>query len=187
MSRPSEAEYVNRIDKKTGTMFRMLSQLLQAKAESMIVTRSPEEDSKVDLDNLTLLFGRFFQIRDDFINLRSVTYSEQMGYCEDLDEEKYSFPIVILLSHKPAYRDYVKNLPSASRGYQSWAKVALGDQRVSARDLRGKWKSRSNFIIFGTTSEGYRGGNYQTGDRYWQEECNIAVGDGYSEHLTFLK
>jgi ophiobolin F synthase len=43
------------------------------------------------------------QIRDDNINLQSAEYGNQKGFCEDLDEGKYSYPIVHLLASKPEY------------------------------------------------------------------------------------
>lgn len=35
-----------------------------------------------------------YQIQDDFLNLQSDTYTSNKGFCEDLTEGKYSFPII---------------------------------------------------------------------------------------------
>jgi len=51
-----------------------------------------------ELDNLTVLIGRYFQVRDDYSNLSSPDYAVQKGFCEDLDEGKFSFPIVHALN-----------------------------------------------------------------------------------------
>lgn len=41
------------------------------------------------------LFGVHFQIKDDLINLTDEEYWKSKGFCDDFDEQKYSFPIVI--------------------------------------------------------------------------------------------
>jgi geranylgeranyl diphosphate synthase type 3 len=35
-----------------------------------------------------------YQIQDDYLNLQSDAYTSNKGYCEDLTEGKYSFPII---------------------------------------------------------------------------------------------
>lgn len=91
---PSESEYLIMIDNKTGGMFRLLAQLLQVEG-----TATPQPD----LEHLILLLGRFFQIRDDYMNLQSKEYETQKGFCEDLDEGKFSYPLVHLLAHAPEH------------------------------------------------------------------------------------
>ena len=56
---PSIAEYLRMVDDKTGGLFRMLTR--------MMVAESPVSKnlSDIDLDLLSCLIGRFFQIRDD--------------------------------------------------------------------------------------------------------------------------
>ena len=43
---------------------------------------------------LANLIGIIFQILDDYLNLQSSTYATNKGYCEDLSEGKFSFPVV---------------------------------------------------------------------------------------------
>ncbi|KAF4151442.1 hypothetical protein CNMCM6069_003861 [Aspergillus lentulus] len=95
---PSPAEYLNMVDNKTGGLFRLLLRLMQAEKKGT---------TKVNLDGLTILFGRFFQIRDDYMNLRSGQYTEQKGFCEDLDEGKFSYPIVVCVSNHADFRDLI--------------------------------------------------------------------------------
>ena len=85
---PSISEYLKMVDKKTGGLFRMLTRLM--------VAESPvrEKVSGDDLDLLSCLIGRFFQIRDDYQNLASADYAKQKGFAEDLDEGKYSFSLI---------------------------------------------------------------------------------------------
>jgi len=52
--------------------------------------------------------GVFFQIRDDYINLTSEKYWEKKGFCDDIHEKKYSFPIIRMIRSKAGrYRDLV--------------------------------------------------------------------------------
>ena len=91
---PSESEYLTMVDNKTGVMFRLLTRLMQG------------ENAKehIDFSRLTLLFGRYFQIRDDYMNIASSEYSDQKGFCEDLDEGKISYPLVHCLQDNPVLR-----------------------------------------------------------------------------------
>lgn len=91
---PHEKEYISMIDNKTGGMFRMLLRLMQAESDLIPI---------FDFDHLIVLVGRFFQIRDDYMNLCSSEYSDQKGFCEDLDEGKFCYLIVHCLQNKPEY------------------------------------------------------------------------------------
>ncbi|KAM4055514.1 polyprenyl synthetase domain-containing protein [Hirsutella rhossiliensis] len=82
---PSVGEHLKSVDNKTGGIFRMLLRLMEATSLS---TNNP------DLRCLIILLGRHFGIRDDYQNLCSNDYARQKGFCEDLDEGKYSLPII---------------------------------------------------------------------------------------------
>ena len=43
---------------------------------------------------LVNLIGVIFQIRDDYANLQSAQLAQHKGFCEDLTEGKFSFPII---------------------------------------------------------------------------------------------
>lgn len=91
---PTDSEYLTMVDNKTGVMFRMLTRLMQGE----------NAKESIDFSRLTLLFGRFFQIRDDYMNIDSSEYSDQKGFCEDLDEGKLSYPLVQCLQKNPGLR-----------------------------------------------------------------------------------
>jgi geranylgeranyl pyrophosphate synthase len=94
---PSTAEYMNMIDGKTGAMFKMLARMMKS--------MSPSQNWPVaDLDKLTELFGRWYQVRDDYQNLHDPVYAEQKGFCEDLDEGKLSYPVVLCCISDPGAR-----------------------------------------------------------------------------------
>ncbi|THH07434.1 hypothetical protein EW146_g9317, partial [Bondarzewia mesenterica] len=52
--------------------------------------------SPVDVDYVPLfnLFGVFFQVRDDLMNLDNNEYEKNKGFAEDLTEGKFSFPVI---------------------------------------------------------------------------------------------
>lgn len=103
---PTEDEYINMVDYKTGGMFRMLVRLMEAESSSSSAPATRSKSlPKPDFRRLTLLFGRFFQIRDDYMNFGD--YAAQKGFCEDLDEGKFSFPIVYCLQNSPDYRGHI--------------------------------------------------------------------------------
>ncbi|KAL3446905.1 isoprenoid synthase domain-containing protein [Aspergillus insuetus] len=89
---PSTKQYLVMIDNKTGGFFRLILRLLEVEAQSEPV---PE------LIHLFTLLGRYYQIRDDYMNLASDEYTAKKGFCEDLSEGKFSFPLLHLLQHSP--------------------------------------------------------------------------------------
>ena len=50
---------------------------------------------------LVSLIGLIFQIRDDYMNLSSVDYTQNKGMCEDLTEGKFSFPVIHSIRSNP--------------------------------------------------------------------------------------
>lgn len=82
---PTEEEYVNMVNNKTGGLFRLAVKLMMACAST---------NQNVDYVPLVNLIGVFYQIRDDYYNLQSPEYEHNKGFAEDLSEGKFSFPIV---------------------------------------------------------------------------------------------
>ncbi|KPM42335.1 hypothetical protein AK830_g4208 [Neonectria ditissima] len=86
---PSLEEYIQMINDKTGALFRLACFLL---AESSGVALS--EELTESISKMVTLWGQYFQIRDDYMNLVDADYTDQKGFCEDLDEGKYSLPLI---------------------------------------------------------------------------------------------
>jgi geranylgeranyl diphosphate synthase type 3 len=99
---PTESEYIEMVNNKTSGLLRIVIKLMVA--NSPIV----KEGSGIDRDVLipmVNLIGLLFQIRDDYMNLHSGDYAENKGYCEDLTEGKFSFPIIHSIRTSPSCRD----------------------------------------------------------------------------------
>ncbi|KAI0688460.1 terpenoid synthase [Cytidiella melzeri] len=82
---PTEEEYIAMVNNKTGGLFRVAVKLMMACATTNV---------NVDYVPLVNLFGVYYQIRDDYMNLQSTEYSANKGFAEDLTEGKFSFPVV---------------------------------------------------------------------------------------------
>ncbi|TFK26318.1 farnesyltranstransferase [Coprinopsis marcescibilis] len=82
---PTEEEYIGMVSNKTGGLLRIGIKLMMACSTT---------NSDVDYTALVSLFGVYFQIRDDLMNLQSPEYTSNKGFAEDLTEGKFSFPVV---------------------------------------------------------------------------------------------
>ncbi|KAF4209879.1 hypothetical protein CNMCM5878_005018 [Aspergillus fumigatiaffinis] len=98
-TRPTLNEYFIMVDHKTGGFFRLLLRALCS-------LTGTELDA--DLEHLITLVGRYYQIRDDYQNLASDEYTAKKGFCDDLDEGKFSFPVLHLLEHSPKSEELFK-------------------------------------------------------------------------------
>ena len=87
---PTVEEYLDMIDKKTTALFRMGLELLQLFSSN-----------QQDFSKLILLIGRYFQIRDDYANLKFKEYELTKGFADDLTEGKYSYLIVHAIRSHP--------------------------------------------------------------------------------------
>ena len=81
---PTEDEYLEMVQNKTGGLFRLAVKLMQAESYT----------TRHDYTPLVNLMGLIFQICDDYLNLSSSTYTKNKGLCEDLTEGKFSFPVI---------------------------------------------------------------------------------------------
>jgi geranylgeranyl diphosphate synthase, type III len=90
---PTEDDYLEMVQNKTGGLFRLAVKLMQAE--------SPQK-GRVDCVPLVNLMGLVFQICDDFLNLSSSVYTKNKGLCEDLTEGKFSFPVIHSIRSNPS-------------------------------------------------------------------------------------
>lgn len=104
---PSEDDYLQMVDNKTGGLFRLAVKLMQAESSQNLCAQSAinSEVKKLiifsDCVPLVNLIGTLFQIRDDYMNLSSTEYTSNKGLCEDLTEGKFSFPIIHSIRSNP--------------------------------------------------------------------------------------
>ncbi|KAF8545486.1 isoprenoid synthase domain-containing protein [Trichophaea hybrida] len=88
---PTAEDYLEMVSNKTGGLFRLAVKLMQASSKSTH-----------DYVPLVNYIGLIFQIRDDYINLQSSQYHNNKGFCEDLTEGKFSFPIIHSIRKDPS-------------------------------------------------------------------------------------
>lgn len=101
---PTEEQYLDMVANKTGGLFCLAIQLMQA-----------ESTVKVDFVPLVRLLGIIFQICDDYLNLKSTAYTDNKGLCEDLTEGKFSFPIIHSIRANPGNRQLINILKQKPR------------------------------------------------------------------------
>ncbi|KAJ6551479.1 isoprenoid synthase domain-containing protein [Mycena capillaripes] len=106
LSCPSEDQYVDMVNGKTGGLLRIGIKLLMACGTTNL---------DVDYVPLVNLIGVFFQIRDDYMNLRSGEYTSNKGFAEDLTEGKFSFPIVHGIQADKSNRQVLNTLQKRPR------------------------------------------------------------------------
>ncbi|KAE8354291.1 isoprenoid synthase domain-containing protein [Aspergillus coremiiformis] len=93
---PSEQEYLDMVDKKSGSTFRMLVRLMQS---------ASMEGLTLDFELLAQLFGRWYQIRQEYLGL--LTGNNQRGFGEDLDYGKVSYAVVRCCNVDPSAKSII--------------------------------------------------------------------------------
>ncbi|KAK1570067.1 isoprenoid synthase domain-containing protein [Colletotrichum navitas] len=122
---PTEEQYLCMVDQKTGAMMRLLTALMQTTATSSNPRYDALEPISFEgnhrpgttLSKFIQLFGRFFQVRDDYLNISSCesSYAEKKGFAEDLDEQKFSYILIHMYTLHPQARDKVEGVFRATR------------------------------------------------------------------------
>ncbi|CAO3597065.1 unnamed protein product [Absidia cylindrospora] len=104
---PTEDEFLEMVDNKTGGLLRLAVKLMQAASES-----------ETDYTALVSKIGIHFQVRDDYMNLQSSTYADNKGFCEDLTEGKFSFPIIHSIRSDSTNRQLLNILKQRSQSIE---------------------------------------------------------------------
>ncbi|KAI4150687.1 MAG: hypothetical protein L6R39_002202, partial [Caloplaca ligustica] len=97
---PTEDDYLEMVGNKTGGLFRLAVKIMQAESRN----------NETDYVPLVSVIGLLFQIRDDYLNLNSETYTSNKGLCEDLTEGKFSFPIIHAIRQTPGNKELINIL-----------------------------------------------------------------------------
>jgi len=87
---PSMQEYLDMIEKKTGTLFTYVNKLCSIIHPNVLSVLETE-----NIHNGLKLLCYFFQIRDDYINITDTHVWKQKSICEDFDEYKQTYMIVL--------------------------------------------------------------------------------------------
>ena len=83
---PLMDDFNEMMDGKTGSLFKLILEL------GFLYTKT-RDYAMIDLiKNIS----RFFQIRDDYINITDSNYWKEKGFCQDFDEKKVSFVFTLL-------------------------------------------------------------------------------------------
>ncbi|SAM04077.1 hypothetical protein [Absidia glauca] len=104
---PTEAEFLEMVDNKTGGLLRLAVKLMQEASEE-----------NIDCTGLVQKIGIHFQVRDDYMNLQSTTYTDNKGFCEDLTEGKFSFPVIHGIRTDPNNRQLLNILRQRSESVE---------------------------------------------------------------------
>jgi len=87
---PSIEQYNKMMIYKTGYAFLLILELLIDKCNNYVIKKNTNI-----LEKILTTFSIFYQIRDDYINLTDPDYWKIKGFCQDLEEGKISYLLVI--------------------------------------------------------------------------------------------
>ena len=86
--------------RKTGGLFNLAVKMMQ-----LFAAPSDAKETTTDTDryvDLTALIGLYFQVRDDYANLKMDEYTANKSFAEDLTEGKFNFPIIHAIRNFPS-------------------------------------------------------------------------------------
>lgn len=98
---PTVDEYIVMVKHKTSGLLRLAVRLMQMYSSSNVYYALTGVSDSRDYVPLVNLIGILFQIRDDYQNLQNTQYHKNKGFCEDITEGKFSFPIIHSISSRP--------------------------------------------------------------------------------------
>jgi len=99
---PTEEEYKQMTIRKTGGLFNLAVKMMQLFATPSDNQSDSKETTTDRYVNLTALIGLYFQVRDDYANLKMDEYTANKSFAEDLTEGKFNFPIIHAIRNFPS-------------------------------------------------------------------------------------
>ncbi|CAD6910811.1 unnamed protein product [Tilletia caries] len=171
---PTEEEYVEMVNNKTGGLFRIALKLMMTQSPVLAARKvagggssrreqphrgadagtNDDESALPDLIPLANVIGLLFQIRDDYMNLQSSQYASNKGFCEDLTEGKFSFPIIhsIRATTKSYAVAYMRD-QTHSFAYTRNVLRRLDEQaRREVERIAGEWRSTRGVDVVPTAT-----------------------------------
>lgn len=127
---PPLDEYNIMMDNKTGSGF--LCPIELCIASTSVDTSAHNKNLFLELGKS---IGRFFQIRDDYINLTSPKYWRLKTFCEDFDEKKVSYIFALLktVDPKDISYEYLHSKPVLSKQDKIMLYKNLYDKKILHR------------------------------------------------------
>ena len=116
---PSINEYLSMINKKSGALFNIIPIL----CHNLVLEEANFDEDKIERINLFFrLLTDFFQIRDDYINLTSFNYWQEKGLCTDIEEGKFTYPIILAMTNLE-YHDEIYEIMTSNERYEEKTKL----------------------------------------------------------------
>ncbi|GKT94804.1 geranylgeranyl pyrophosphate synthetase [Colletotrichum tofieldiae] len=113
---PTEEEYIDMINQKTGALLSMVSELMIAASPKYRANSlSQQRLTQKAFSSFSRLSGLYYQVRDDYMNIVSADYASRKGYAEDLDEQKFSYMLVYMAQQTPEMMDQVEGMFKAMK------------------------------------------------------------------------
>lgn len=150
---PTEEEYRDMVINKTGGLYRMAVRLMQI--------FSPE-GRFVDLVPLANTLGVLYQVQDDYLNLQSQKYSDNKGFCEDLTEGKFSFPIIHSIRSNTTNKEMINILKQRTTDVRlkeyavNYMEKATGSFEYTRRTI-GQCRDEAHELVQRVATTGNRG------------------------------
>lgn len=105
---PTINQYLNMVEGKTGALFDLIPNLC-------LEFVNDKEDKQDKIILFFHLLAKFFQIRDDYINLTSFHYWQEKGLCSDIEEGKFTYPIILAMTDLMCYEELYEIMTSNER------------------------------------------------------------------------
>ncbi|KAG0177643.1 geranylgeranyl pyrophosphate synthetase [Apophysomyces sp. BC1034] len=100
---PTEEEFLEMVDNKTGTLLSFAIKLMQATSKS-----------ETNYSGFVRMIAIYLTVRDDYMNMQPKNYADDKGFCEDLAKGRFSFPIIHSIRTDPSDRRLLRIIKQRS-------------------------------------------------------------------------